>query len=163
MTGFVRPRSGGFVETAQRVRSGKKTELSVVMVVYHTGPALAESLRRVLADSGVQEFVLVDNGSTAEEIAVVDAAAAGDKRVQVLRGQGNVGFARGANLGASAASGRVLVFLNPDAFLEPDCTAALKSALKGQPSPCLIGARVMNTDGTEQRGARRAQPRARPA
>jgi N-acetylglucosaminyl-diphospho-decaprenol L-rhamnosyltransferase len=157
MTAFIRPRSGGFVEAAGRLPSLIGAELSVVMVVYRTGPALVESLRRVLADGAADEFVIVDNGSTAEEVAVMDAAASRDPRLQILRGHGNVGFARGANLGASAAHGRVLVFLNPDAFLEPGCLEALRTSLHGRPSPCLIGARVMNTDGTEQRGARRGE------
>ncbi|OYX34470.1 MAG: glycosyl transferase [Caulobacterales bacterium 32-69-10] len=131
-------------------------EVSVVMVVYRTGPALAESLRRVLAGDEVGEFVLVDNGSATDEAAVMTAVEA-DARVTVLRGHGNVGFARGANLGAAAAHGRVLVFLNPDAFLEDGCIAALKAALDPARSPCLVGARMMNTDGTEQRGGRRGE------
>jgi N-acetylglucosaminyl-diphospho-decaprenol L-rhamnosyltransferase len=130
--------------------------VSVVMVVYRTGPALAESLRRVLACEDVDEFVVVDNGSSADEVAAMDAAAK-DARVQILRGHGNVGFARGANLGASAAHGRMLVFLNPDAFLEDGCIAALAAALDPNISPCLVGARVLNEDGAEQRGARRGE------
>jgi GT2 family glycosyltransferase len=131
-------------------------EVSVVMVVYRTGPALAESLRRVLATGEVDEFVLVDNGSAPDETAMMDAVA-GDGRVQILRGHGNVGFARGANLGASAAHGRLLVFLNPDAFLEPGCIAALSAAMDPTRSPCLVGARVLNPDGAEQRGGRRGE------
>jgi GT2 family glycosyltransferase len=134
----------------------KGIEVSVVMVVYRTGPALAESLRRVLAASDVDEFVLVDNGSASDEAAVMKAVEA-DARVTVLRGHGNVGFARGANLGASAAHGGVLVFLNPDAFLEEGCIAALQAALDPSLSPCLVGARVLNPDGTEQRGGRRGE------
>ena len=86
----------------------------------------------------------------------MDAAAA-DGRMQVLRGHGNVGFARGANRGAAAARGRLLVFLNPDAFLEPGCIAALEAALDPACRPCLVGARVMNPDGSEQRGGRRGE------
>ncbi len=157
MNTFLRPKAGGFVETARRVPSLTATEASLIMVVYRTGPALTDTLDRVLAQDDLDEVVLVDNGSTPEEAAVVDAAAARDPRLQVLRGHGNVGFARGANLGAYAAHGRVLVFLNPDAFLEPDCIRALREALAGQPSPCLVGARVLNTDRTEQRGARRGE------
>ena len=105
----------------------------------------------------VDELVVVDNGSTPAEAAAMDAAAARDGRVRVLRGQGNVGFATAANLGARAARGRMLVFLNPDAFLEPGCIAALGAAVDPAISPCLVGARVMNPDGAEQRGARRGE------
>ena len=134
----------------------KGVEVSVVMVVYRTGPALGESLRRVLACPEVDQLLMVDNGSAPDEAAAMDAAAA-DARVQILRGHGNVGFARGANLGASAAHGRILVFLNPDAFLEDGCIDALGAALDPAISPCLVGARVMNPDGSEQRGGRRGE------
>jgi N-acetylglucosaminyl-diphospho-decaprenol L-rhamnosyltransferase len=132
-------------------------EVSVIMVVYRTGPALAESIARVLDDPEVDELILVDNGSTHEEMATMDAVAGEDQRVTVIRGQHNVGFARGANMGAKAAHGAVLLVLNPDAFLEQGCVAALCAALRNQAVPCLVGARVLNPDGSEQRGARRGE------
>jgi N-acetylglucosaminyl-diphospho-decaprenol L-rhamnosyltransferase len=132
-------------------------EISVVMVVYRTGPVLAESIADVLQDPDVDELVLVDNGSTEDEAALMEAVAAADQRVTLIRGQGNVGFARGANMGAKAAHGQILVVLNPDAFLQDGCVRALRSALKDKPSPCLVGARILNADGTEQRGARRGE------
>ena len=132
-------------------------EVSVIMVVYRTGPALTESIARVLGDAEVDELILVDNGSTTDEMAVMDAVAADDQRVTVIRGQENVGFARGANIGAQATHGNVLVVLNPDAFLEEGCVAALCAALRDQAVPCLVGARILNPDGSEQRGARRGE------
>ena len=138
------------VEPAPTPRS-----VSVIMVVYMTGEALVESLTCVLKDPLVSEFVLVDNGSTSSEAASLRGLAEQDPRVVLLSGQGNVGFARGANLGASRATGDVLVFLNPDAFLQPGCLAGLVGELEGRPSPCIVGGRVLNADLTEQRGARR--------
>ena len=88
-----------------------------------TGEALEKSLACVLADPLVDELVVVDNGSTAAEVASVDALAADDVRIVRVAGHGNVGFAKGANLGARAATGDLLVFLNPDAFLQPGCIA----------------------------------------
>ncbi len=131
--------------------------VSVVMVVYHTGPVLADSLAQVLADPDCDELVLVDNGSSAEEVALIDSVAANEPRMTVVRGQGNVGFARAVNMGAQAAHGRIVVVLNPDAFLQDGCVRALVRALKGRPAPCVVGARVLNPDGTEQRGSRRGE------
>ena len=130
-------------------------EISVIMVVYMTGPALFTSIARVLADRDVDNFVIVDNGSLEADQARLFAISQTDNRIRLLQGHGNIGFARGANLGASAARGRFLVFLNPDAFLEPGCVKALAAAAKGRPSPCVVGARVLNENRTEQRGARR--------
>lgn len=134
-----------------------RARLSVIMVVYMTGEALDQSLACVLADPAVDEFIIVDNGSDPGEAAILDAFAARHPQARLLRGQGNVGFARGANLGAEAATGDVLIFLNPDAFLQPGGARALaKAVLDGGPLR-LVGGRVLNADRTEQRGARRGE------
>jgi GT2 family glycosyltransferase len=130
-------------------------EVSVVMVVYMTGEALEQSVACVLADPLVHEFVIVDNGSNLTDAAWLRALAERDQRVALLDGHGNIGFARGANLGARRAKGDVLVFLNPDAFLQDGCVAELIRAIEDRPVPCIVGGRVLNADRTEQRGARR--------
>ena len=134
-----------------------RASVSVVMVVFMTGEALDESVACVLRDPCVDELVIVDNGSTTGEAASLRAVAQGDPRVVLLAGHGNVGFARGANLGARAAKGDVLIFLNPDAFLQPGCVFELVREIAGRPSPCIVGGRVLNADRTEQRGARRGE------
>jgi len=131
--------------------------VSVVMVVYMTGEALEESLACVLRDPLVDELVIVDNGSTQAEAHVLRTLAERDPRVVLVRGQGNVGFARGANLGVRKARGERLVFLNPDAFLQPACIAELVREIEGRPAPCVIGSRVLNADRSEQRGGRRGE------
>jgi N-acetylglucosaminyl-diphospho-decaprenol L-rhamnosyltransferase len=134
-----------------------RRSVSVVMVVYRTGEALAQSLACVLADPLVDELVVVDNGSEPEEAARLRNLAERDARVVLIEGQGNVGFAKGANLGARRARGDLLVFLNPDAFLQPGCIAELVREIEGRPSPTIVGGRVLNADRTEQRGARRGE------
>ena len=156
MNTHMRPLRGGLVATGWHSEPQREVGVAVVMVVFRTGPVLAKSVRRVLRDEMVDELVLIDNGSTDEEEAILDEAAR-EPKVTLIRGHGNVGFARGANMGAGAAHGRVLVFLNPDALLQAGCIKALKNALSVQVRPCVIGARVMNPDGTEQRGARRGE------
>ncbi|HSV04553.1 MAG TPA: glycosyltransferase family 2 protein [Phenylobacterium sp.] len=129
--------------------------VSVIMVVYMTGEALQESLACVLRDPLVDELVVVDNGSSEAEAHVLRSLAARDPRVVLLGGHGNVGFARGANLGVRKARGDLLVFLNPDAFLQPGCVAELVREIESRPAPCLVGGRVLNADRSEQRGGRR--------
>jgi GT2 family glycosyltransferase len=128
-----------------------------VLVAYMTGDSLFPSIESALAQAEAAEVVVVDNGSTPEDAARLSGMAAANPRLRLVSGQGNVGFARGANLGARAARGDLLVFLNPDAFLGPGGISALAAALAGRPSPSLVGARILNQDGTEQRGGRRGE------
>jgi GT2 family glycosyltransferase len=117
--------------------------------------ALLVSVLCVLKDPLVDVFVIVDNGSTLPDAQWLRSLAERDGRVVLLAGHGNIGFARGANLGARRAKGDALVFLNPDAFLQPGCVAALVREADAHPAPCIVGGRVLNADRTEQRGARR--------
>ena len=156
MNSYVRPLNGGLITRARVLPTPLQAQVTVVMVVYRTGEALAQSIAKVLAEPLVDEFILIDNGSTAEEEAIQDAAAA-DRRLRIFRGHGNVGFARGCNMGGETAHGRVLVVLNPDAFLQPGCISALVEAVDATPAPRLVGARILNIDGNEQRGARRGE------
>lgn len=154
MNGIAAPLTAAAPAPAQDLLRGRRS-LSVVMVVYMTGEALDRSLACVLADDLVDELVVVDNGSSPAEAQRLRALAEQDGRVTLVNGHGNVGFAKGANLGARTARGDLLVFLNPDAFLQPGCIAALAREIEGQPSPSIVGGRVLNADRTEQRGARR--------
>jgi N-acetylglucosaminyl-diphospho-decaprenol L-rhamnosyltransferase len=131
--------------------------VSVLMVVYRTGPALFETIARVLAEPMVDEFVVVDNGSSPQDEIQLREIAEREPRFRLVQGHGNIGFARGCNLAAGAAKGRHLIVLNPDAYLQPGCVAALIEAARDFPGPCVVGARILNADGSEQRGARRGE------
>ncbi|WP_397399972.1 glycosyltransferase [Phenylobacterium sp.] len=156
MNGVAAPRRTAETLTVAEVGEHPRA-VSVVMVIYFPGEPMKRSLACVLADPAVSELVVVDNGSSAEEAAHLRALAVTDHRVVVVSGQGNVGFARASNLGARKAGGERLVFLNPDAFLQPGCIAELVQAIENRPVPSLVGARVLNADGTEQRGGRRGE------
>jgi GT2 family glycosyltransferase len=149
----ILPSHSTFVTGARPIRP----RVSVVMVVYQTGEALIKSIEHVLAEPLVDEFVIIDNGSPAAEAERLRALGRTEARVVLQQGHGNVGFARGANMGAETARGEYIVFLNPDANLQDGCIEALVSAFEKQPVPTVVGARVMNTDGTEQRGGRRGE------
>lgn len=158
MSGFLRPTSET-LKGARGVPSPLAVDVSVIMVVYMTGPALFHSIDHVLGEPRIGELVLVDNGSTPEDLERMRVLTE-DPRIRLLDGHGNVGFARGANMGAAAATGRQLMFLNPDAFLQPGCVQAMEETTRGfaqDSRPCLIGANVLNVDGTEQRGGRRGE------
>jgi len=134
-----------------------RPNISVVMVVYRTGEALIQSIKHVLDEPLVDEFVIIDNGSPPRDAEMLRALGLTEPRVILEQGHGNVGFARGANMGALTARGEYIIFLNPDANLQPGCVAALVTAFRGQSTPTVVGARVMNVDGSEQRGGRRGE------
>ena len=130
------------------------------MVSYRTGPVLFEALEAVLAPAGERpgavDLVLVDNGNPPEVSRELARRAEADPRLTLVGGHGNVGFARGCNLGARRAKGRYLLLLNPDCRLAPGAVPALLREAAALGEHWMLGCRVLDPDGSEQRGSRRA-------
>jgi N-acetylglucosaminyl-diphospho-decaprenol L-rhamnosyltransferase len=127
--------------------------VSVVVVNWNAGASLGHCLASLAADvaSGV-EVVLLDNASTDDST----AEAVRDRSwVRTVTSAENLGFARGANAGAAAARGDVLVFLNPDAVVEPGAVAAIVAALGANPDAGIAGGGLVDEDGRWQPGAAR--------
>lgn len=70
----------------------------------------------------------------------------------------NLGFAKANNLGASVATGRNLLFLNPDTEVLGDALARLVSFLDGEPNAGIVGCRLLNTDLSLQTSCVQAFP-----
>ncbi len=136
---------------------GVSNGVTVIMIVYHTGKILYESVQKVLDDASVDQFIIIDNGSPDGAAQWLRDLSETYDHVLLVQGHGNIGFAKAANLGAHLANQPWLVFLNPDALLQRDCIPQLISAAKGQAGPCIVGSRLLNPDLSEQRGGRRGE------
>ena len=131
--------------------------VACVMVSFHTGDVLFEAIDSVLHQSfGVTELVVVDNGNPPEVQQRLDGVAEVTPQLSVIRGQGNVGFAAGSNLGAASCRSGHLFFLNPDCVLPIDGLARLWAEYGTLPPRSLLSPLLLNPDYTEQRGSRRS-------
>ena len=128
---------------------------AVVMVSFRTGPILIDSLQAALSSDAVSRIVLVDNGNNTDTRRAIDALEAEESRLHVLRGRGNIGFARACNLGVAKADSEIVLLLNPDCILHPGALERGLEVLGAHPEAGALTVRIENTDGSEQRGARR--------
>jgi GT2 family glycosyltransferase len=105
---------------------GELPRVSAVVLAYGSQPLLEAAIEGVLASDGVDvDVVLVDNGGDRVPL----ARLAQRDRVRVLSPGHNLGFAAGSNLGARAAEGGYLAFVNGDVLVQPVALAALVAAL----------------------------------
>jgi GT2 family glycosyltransferase len=119
--------------------------VSIVVVVYESGPTLSECLAAIRAQSfSDYELILVDNASSDR---TAQAAKAADPRIRLIENPQNLGFAAAVNQGARAATGAWLALLNPDAFADPDWLAKLIAAAGANPAVrCFTSRQLMADD-----------------
>jgi GT2 family glycosyltransferase len=129
--------------------------VSAIVVSYRTGPVLFDCLRALLADPDICSIVVVNNGNPQRTLARLNALADADPRVIVTGGGENRGFAAGVNLGAQFATGERLLVINPDAILRAGSIAAFERAYAMGSEPVIVGGKIFDLRGREQRGARR--------
>lgn len=122
--------------------------VSVVVVTYDSARFVKPFLRDLAAQRGITfESIVVDNASTDDSRALV---ARHLPEAILVASPRNLGFAGGANLGASKARGDVLLFLNPDMELPPDAVAILGGAARDRPDVGAFGAKLLFPDGRIQ-------------
>jgi GT2 family glycosyltransferase len=129
-------------------------DVSVIVVNYNAGPMLAACLRAVTRSKASLELIVVDNASSDDSLSATDMPA----RVEVIRHQENLGFARAVNAGFARATGHMLLILNPDCIVFPGAIDRLLATLDASPEAGIAGGLVVNIDGSEQRGCRRHEP-----
>jgi N-acetylglucosaminyl-diphospho-decaprenol L-rhamnosyltransferase len=135
-----------------------EVDVSVIVLTYNSTTTLASSLRSIEAASAglSSEIIVVDNASTdgsprlAEELGYPPLATGA-----------NLGFAAGCNRGAERATGRSLLFVNPDAQLDPGCIRALLRASTYVDGP--LGGRARTVSGSYDQRAALGRPRLRGA
>ena len=127
-------------------------QVSAVIVTYRTGDRLRDCLYGLSADPEVSEIIIIDNGNPAEDEAWIDRFVAKTGKAKLTRTGENLGFGTAANIGAREAAGPLLLIINPDAVLRWKSVSAMVKASEGLPKPWLIGGRIFDINGVEERG-----------
>lgn len=125
---------------APRRRSG---DVGVSVIMLNLGKAVltlqALHVLRANTDMSDVEVILIDNGSPAEDFALL---AEYGGAVDLVRSDVNLGFGEANNIGVERARGAVAVLLNNDAFVSPGWLEALRRLLQedgvGAASPMFL-------------------------
>jgi glycosyltransferase involved in cell wall biosynthesis len=131
--------------------------ITVVLVNHNGGEGLLETLSTVVSDlDGLDvETIVVDNASRDGSPALVR-----DRFPDVLlvEREENGGYARGVNAGLAAATGDVLIVMNPDVEPLPGSLARLAEAVRRNPRFAILGGLVVDDRGRPSPNAFRAEP-----
>ena len=121
----------------------------VVVVTYKSGKTVLGALSPLVGADLIDVYV-VDNAS-------------GDSTVDVLRSlpvkmielEENRGFAHGCNVGAAAGSSPYILFLNPDARIEPDSVQRLVNTMEADAKIGAAAPQILEPDGSLDYSLRR--------
>ncbi len=128
--------------------------VSAVIVNYNAGELLYECVNLLINCPLVKEIFVVDNASSDGSL----DALADFTEVTIIRNPVNLGFSTGCNIGLKHASADYLLFLNPDCLISIDAIQQLLDNLQSHQQVGMVGGLLVNPDGSEQAGGRRAVP-----
>jgi GT2 family glycosyltransferase/glycosyltransferase involved in cell wall biosynthesis len=125
--------------------------VSVIVLNYNQAATTVECLAALAAAHSdlVREIIVVDNGSTPEEISILRQQRRHQDFVLVEVGV-NRFFGEGNNIGVDFAHGDFIVFLNNDAFVQPGWIEALSSTMRNDPLVAAVGPMFIYPDGRVQ-------------
>lgn len=121
---------------------------SVILVTYNSSAQIEVCLRALAPQDS--EIIVVDNASPDDTVARVTTLAK-EVSLQLLTIPRNIGFAGGVNQGVRAASGDVLLILNPDAVAEKNAIDAILACFTTSGASAVGGA-LLESDGQPARG-----------
>jgi N-acetylglucosaminyl-diphospho-decaprenol L-rhamnosyltransferase len=125
-----------------------RAALVTVVVVSHNSAEHLRACVEPLARAEDVHVVVVDNGSSDDSVQRVS-----DLPVSVIE-QENRGFAAGCNAGWRAHDAPFVLFLNPDATIEPESVRRL-AEVAGQAAVGGVGPRILEADGSVAPSQRR--------
>jgi N-acetylglucosaminyl-diphospho-decaprenol L-rhamnosyltransferase len=146
-----------------RARSASATleaRVSAVVVAHKVRPnssgraPLDLCLRSALADEWIDDLVIVDHDNDEDISSTLRAFEADRRDVHVVKVDPSLSTAAAANIGAEAALGRWLLFLNADVVLQRGAVSRLAAAGGGAQQPWIVGGRLLDLEGRERQAAR---------
>ena len=118
--------------------------LSLVVVHYHTRPALERLIRslRESRPSPLRELLVVNNSAEPIEDLVRDLPWP----ARVIAPGRNLGYARGVNEGIRAAKEDRVLILNPDLLVRPGSIEALERCADEHPRAGILAPKLLNPE-----------------
>ncbi len=121
--------------------------LSVIILNWNTCDLLRDCLRSLTPFPPDWELLVVDNASTDNSVAIVQAEF---PYARLIVNTENRGFTGGNNQGIAASTGCYILLLNSDTLVKPAALAELVHFMDEHPEAGAVGPRLLCPDGTPQ-------------
>lgn len=126
--------------------SGLPVKVSLIVPVYNVEKYLSTCLHSCVNQTLFDiEIICVNDGSTDNSLAVLEAYAKEDYRIRIIN-KPNGGLSSARNAGIKAANGTILMFLDSDDYLAPNaCERVWKETLEAPTDVVIFGTNIFPT------------------
>lgn len=126
--------------------------LSVITVTWNSKEQIGEQIRSVFSAAGSVEVeeIIVDNGSSDGTVGVIREhknMKTQEQRVVLIENRENKGFPGANNQGVEKATGRYLLFLNPDMRLSEGSLDRIIAWMNDHPTVGIASAKLVHSNG----------------
>ena len=117
--------------------SSMNADISIVVPVYNVEKYLQRCINSILSQEYMNyEIILVDDGSTDKSGRICDEFL--NERIKVIH-KSNGGLSSARNAGMEIATGKYIMFLDSDDFIEKDCLLAFGTLIETYHSDIIVG------------------------
>ncbi len=132
-------------------------KVSVLIVSYNVKQYIIHCIDSIKKSdyTGQIEIVVVDNNSFDGSLTEIKSKI---KNVKCIQNDVNIGFGKAVNQAAKVAQGKHFLILNPDTIIEESTISTFVNYLDGNSTIGMVGPKIINSDGSMQKGSKRSFP-----
>lgn len=134
-------------------------ELSIIILSYNTRDLILRCIESVIGQYRKEleekkiELIIADNNSIDDSVSAISGLPLKNYSLKLILNKENLGFGKGCNVGAKAAKGKYVLFLNSDTQIYDKGLIGMVEFLEENPKVAIVGGKLENMDGSIQASA----------
>lgn len=131
-----------------------KPTLSIIIVSYNTQKLTLDAISSVYQEGSnfSKQIIVEDNNSQDGSVEALRHLANEHENFLLIENKENLGFAKANNQGIKKAEGEYILLLNSDTVVKKGALGKLMNFAQETPDAGVVGARLLNKDGSIQEG-----------
>lgn len=131
-------------------------ELSIIILSYNTKDLTLRCIESIISQYKKDlemkriEIIVVDNNSSDDSVSAISGLLLKNFSIKLILNKENAGFGKGCNIGAKAAEGKSILFLNSDTQVLDRGFMQMADFLENNKNIGVLGGKLINPDNTLQ-------------